>query len=669
MSGGAGNDTLTGGKGNDLFIYSGGKDVITDYEAGDKISVGAPITKSSVKGSNVILKTGVGTLTVKNAKDKELALKVTGSAGNNSLIGGDGSDTLSGGEGNDTLTGGKGNDLFIYSGGKDVITDYEAGDKISVGAPITKSSVKGSNVILKTGVGTLTVKNAKDKELALKVTGSAGNNSLIGGDGSDTLSGGEGNDTLTGGKGNDLFIYSAGNDVITDYEAGDKISVGAPITKSSVKGSDVILKTDVGTLTVKNAKNKELALKITGSAGNDSLIGGDGSDTLFGGEGNDTLTGGKGNDLFIYSGGKDVITDYEAGDKISVGAPITKSSVKGSNVILKTDVGTLTVKNAKNKELALKVTGSAGNDLLTGGEGNSTLVGGEGNDTLTGKTGNDKLYGQNGNDSLIGGDGKDTLSGGEGNDTLTGGKGKDLFIYSGGKDVITDYAAGDRISIGAAISKSSVKGSDATFTINSDTLTVKNGKGKELSFIEADGTARTIIGGAQLFTNSSSAKVTLSSGIEVGDASERTKVIKLTGNAKANTILGGSGNDSLYGKNGDDYLVGGAGKDIIYGNKGNDTLWGGAGNDTLYGGDGKDTFIYKPGEGTDTIFDYQSGDMLQILKSDGTASGSFTKSAFGDGNLTLTISGGGKIVFEGVSSGESFNINGKNYTLSGKKLK
>ena len=89
----------------------------------------------------------------------------------------------------------------------------------------------------------------------------------------------------------------------------------------------------------------------------------------------------------------------------------------------------------------------------------------------------------------------------------------------------------------------------------------------------------------------------------------------------------------------------------------------------MYGGSGKDTFIYKPGEGTDTIFDYQSGDMLQILKSDGKAGGSFTKSSFSGGNLTLTISGGGKVVFEGVSSGDSFNINGKNYTLSGKKLK
>ncbi|MBR0288442.1 MAG: hypothetical protein IJQ82_05635, partial [Selenomonadaceae bacterium] len=192
---------------------------------------------------------------------------------------------------------------------------------------------------------------------------------------------------------------------------------------------------------------------------------------------------------------------------------------------------------------------------------------------------------------------------------------------------------------------------------------------KELSFIEADGAARTIVGGAYLADDSSKSSATLASWREIGDASERKAAIKLVGNANDNTILGGSGNDSLYGKNGNDYLVGGAGKDIIYGQNGNDTLWGGAGNDTLYGGSGKDTFIYKPGEGTDTIFDYQSGDMLQILKSNGSTGGSFTKSSFSSGKLALTVSGGGKIVFDNVNATDTFNINGATYKISGKTLK
>ena len=371
---------------------------------------------------------------------------------------------------------------------------------------------------------------------------------------------------------------------------------------------------------------------------------------------------------------------------ITMSAKLTNASAVGKNLVLTAGKESLTVSGAAKKTVEVTAKGivyKAAAGLLTNTSTNAVTItenynASKGytasasiksvnatkvkeNIAINGsKASQITITGGKGNDSLIGGKNNDTLSGGAGNDTLTGGKGKDLFIYSAGNDVITDYATSDRISIGAAISKSSVKDSDATFTINSGTLTVKNGKGKNISFIEADGTARTIISGAQLFTNSSSAKVTLASGIEVGDASERTKAITLTGNAKANTLLGGSGKDKLYGK---------AGDDKIYGNKGNDSLWGGAGNDTLYGGAGKDVFIYKPGEGTDTIFDYQSGDMLQILKSNGSTGGSFTKSSFSSGKLALTVSGGGKIVFDNVNATDTFNINGATYKISGKTLK
>ena len=136
-------------------------------------------------------------------------------------------------------------------------------------------------------------------------------------------------------------------------------------------------------------------------------------------------------------------------------------------------------------------------------------------------------------------------------------------------------------------------------------------------------------------------------------------MILFTSTEKNNTVEGGAGNDSIYG---------GDGADLFYGGKGNDTLWGGGGNDSLYGGAGNDTFIYKPGDGTDTIFDYQSGDILQILTTNGTTGGTFTKSEFTNGDLTLTISGGGKIILDDVSKGDSVNINGKNYTIGSKGL-
>ena len=125
----------------------------------------------------------------------------------------------------------------------------------------------------------------------------------------------------------------------------------------------------------------------------------------------------------------------------------------------------------------------------------------------------------------------------------------------------------------------------------------------------------------------------------------------------------------LSGGDGNDTLSGGIGNDKLLGGTSNDSLWGDAGNDTLYGGSGDDIFIYKPNEGTDTIMDYEANDILQILKEDGSAGGTFSSSSFKGNNLTLAIDGGGKIIFSGVNATDSFNINDTIYTISGKKLK
>ncbi|MBR0287563.1 MAG: hypothetical protein IJQ82_01145, partial [Selenomonadaceae bacterium] len=92
------------------------------------------------------------------------------------------------------------------------------------------------------------------------------------------------------------------------------------------------------------------------------------------------------------------------------------------------------------------------------------------------------------------------------------------------------------------------------------------------------------------------------------------------------------------------------------------------GNDTLIGGAGNDTFIYKPNEGTDHITDYTNGDILKILKTDGT-NGTYTKAAFASNKLTLTISGGGSVIFDNVSAGSKININGTTKIISGNTLK
>ena len=259
---------------------------------------------------------------------------------------------------------------------------------------------------------------------------------------------------------------------------------------------------------------------------------------------------------------------------------------------------------------------------------------------------------------ITGGSKASTLIGGKSNDTLVGGKGADIFVYNAGNDVIQSYESQDKIKVGnGTVSDVTISKKNVVLKVGKKTLTVANAKSADITVIDESGTK--IISGGNIY-DKKKVSVTLGSaasgtidlsklGVKNADASLSSKGVKMSGTTAANKLFGGTGND------------------LLKGGKGNDTLWGGSGNDSLYGGSGKDTFIYKPGEGTDTIFDYESGDMLKILNADGSQ-GKFKKSKYSGGDLTLTINGGGKVVFDNVSTGDKFNINGTNYTIKGKSL-
>jgi Ca2+-binding RTX toxin-like protein len=79
----------------------------------------------------------------------------------------------------------------------------------------------------------------------------------------------------------------------------------------------------------------------------------------------------------------------------------------------------------------------------------------------------------------------------------------------------------------------------------------------------------------------------------------------LHGNDEAETLtLSEAG--VLHGEGGDDILTGSAGHDEIY---------GGAGNDTLAGGAGNDTYIFRPGDGQDSLNNAGGGN--DLLKFEG----------------------------------------------------
>jgi Ca2+-binding RTX toxin-like protein len=89
------------------------------------------------------------------------------------------------------------------------------------------------------------------------------------------------------------------------------------------------------------------------------------------------------------------------------------------------------------------------------------------------------------------------------------------------------------------------------------------------------------------------------------------------------SVSGGSGSDSIDGGEGTDQLYGGVGNDNIAGGGGADLIVGGLGHDSLMGDGtlpgsvaGDDQFLWKPGEGSDTIDGGGASDTL-ILQDTG----------------------------------------------------
>ena len=186
------------------------------------------------------------------------------------------------------------------------------------------------------------------------------------------------------------------------------------------------------------------------------------------------------------------------------------------------------------------------------------------------------------------------------------------------------------------------------FTVGKGTLTVTGGKDKTLAITDAKGKSYSAVVGATdsmaiTLTNSTKSPVTLDAAVKTVDASKRTSAVKITGNASANSIVGGTKNDTLYG------------------DAGNDTLYGGAGNDSLWGGAGKDTFIYTRGDGNDVIYNFESGDLLQITDAFTARYNSSKKS------IAFKV-GSGSVTLKNFGTTTTFHVNDDTYQLSGGKL-
>jgi Ca2+-binding RTX toxin-like protein len=130
----------------------------------------------------------------------------------------------------------------------------------------------------------------------------------------------------------------------------------------------------------------------------------------------------------------------------------------------------------------------------------------------------------------------------------------------------------------------------------------------------------------------------------------------IDGGEGADILTGGSGDDTITGGAGGDLIAGGSGADTIDGGEGADVIFGGSGDDTLTGGTGADHFAFAPGDGNDTITDFNtSEDTINLFLFGGDLT-------FADLTITATTDGTGSII---TVPGEDGQNNGITITLEG----
>ncbi len=414
---------------------------------------------------------------------------------------------------------------------------------------------------------------------------------------------------------------------------------------------------------------------INGLSGNDKIYGSAGNDTLIGGEGNDYLVGGEGSDTYFFEGswGHDSIDNSSADekgthpDKILFGDGILPSDVtiqrQGNDLILSLHNGADTIKvysyfldagattnTVDTIEFADGTTWNyeyvrvAWNSAPVSIGGFTMINGTSKRDIITGTSGDDFISGEDGDDNLSSKSGNDVLYGGAGDDRLNGEAGDDTYIWNWGDgyDTIYDTGNNDTISFGPGITFN-----DLTFRNIDNGLSIRV-KGDPSQGIKILSFMSGLNYKIEKLAFADGSHIPLS---EIGLTLYQTDAKEtIYGTGFGDIIYANGGDDIVLGGNGNDIIYGGAGNDTLEGRGGNDVLEGGLNNDILRGGEGDDVYVWKLGDGFDTIYDSSGSDRIK----------------FGDGiNLTdLQFQKSGSDLKVFVNNDESMGMEIKNHYAS-----
>lgn len=638
-------DTLSGGSGNDRITGHVGDDTIF----GDEPVAGDFRDKACADGAGT--GTGLDVLDGQSGNDwiagGPASDSLTGGQGDDTLCGNSGDDDLEGdegpsstGSGQDELRGGDGNDRIFGRGGRDYADGGPAADLIVTGT--------GEDVALG-GTGSDAVNAGGEGDIVLGDGGTVGgvtfNSADVG-----TVAGvkGTGLDATTVGK--DLESKVSGHDAasstvgsMTSCLARVILLTGAgtgPQGRVDLNGDGTVDTSDDGRLDGYPVLDGKVDIDRDGNVADDAgdagvvadrvvntglfdipvdmavdtlAWNGDGNaDCLFGQDGNDAVFGGAGGDRIAEG----------LGDGLAVGGA-DDDNVRGED-------GTDLVRGSDGKDTLF---GDAGDDTMLGNVGDDTAYGGTGSDQVEGNEDADTLYGGEAVDALVGGttgagaaDSGDTLYGGEDADLIAGdnavpvrtggvlaglqlenvttgsaagadrvfaGTGADRVYGQGGQDVIR--GEGDNDDIEGGPDRDTVHGDDGLDTITGGSgVDLKDGKQRTWE--------KTVDTGDELYGDAGNDTILGDNGIASSKRLFDVPVAggdPLAGSSGDDVISGGSEDDRVFGQSGDDTVGGDTGRDVVDGNSGADTLNGGGDDDVLVGGSQQTRLSTEPGAGVD----------------------------------------------------------------------
>lgn len=327
--------------------------------------------------------------------------------------------TISGSEGNDFLVGTAGDDVISAEGGDDVILGKDGNDVVCGGdGNDLVSGGKGIDFVVG-GPGADTIRGDTgtdwlfDADPTIEVEPVAG---IIPGtldDSRDILIGGNGTDLLTGEGGDDVLIGGSGRDYVHGLVSPGSLAIdlGAGLVWSAGGGTDTLR-------SIENAVGSSHPDVIVGDAGpnqvgglsaSDRLLGGGGVDVLFSSiEGSEISGGGDAGDMLWILSPDPVRVDLTLGTARATGGSRTVDAIEGFTDVVGTQFDDVLIGDGEANALF----GVGGSDRLIGGDGDDSLLA-DGPDYLRAQA----EEGRKG--------GADFLDGGEGNDLLDGGPLKD----------------------------------------------------------------------------------------------------------------------------------------------------------------------------------------------------------------------------------------------------